>query len=278
MFLQLNLLENIVLNQLKMTKGIIFDIKKFAVHDGPGIRTTIFFKGCSMNCWWCHNPEGQSFFIETINQNKTNDRCETEIIGREISVDEVLEEIMKDFVFYEESNGGVTISGGEPLHQLEFLRELLLKCKKKKLHTTLDTAGYVSQEMLENVMNLIDLFLYDIKLIDNKKHKKYTGISNKIILSNLEFLSDQNKQIIVRIPIIPSINDTKSDLDDFGGYLNKLNLLSVELIPFHKIGETKYKKLNKVNRMKDIKEPTKEDMLRVKEHLKTFQLNVKIEE
>ncbi|NHJ39958.1 MAG: glycyl-radical enzyme activating protein [Asgard group archaeon] len=261
-----------------MTKGIIFDIKKFAVHDGPGIRTTIFFKGCSMNWWWCHNPEGQSFFIETINQNKTNDRCETEIIGREISVDEVLEEIMKDFVFYEESNGGVTISGGEPLHQLEFLRELLLKCKKKKLHTTLDTAGYVSQEMLENVMNLIDLFLYDIKLIDNKKHKKYTGISNKIILSNLEFLSDKNKQIIVRIPIIPSINDTKSDLDDFGGYLNKLNLLSVELIPFHKIGETKYKKLNKVNRMKDIKEPTKEDMLRVKEHLKTFQLNVKIEE
>jgi pyruvate formate lyase activating enzyme len=261
-----------------MTKGIIFDIKIFAVHDGPGIRTTIFFKGCTMDCWWCHNPESQSFSIETVKQNKSNDKCETEIIGKTVSVDEVLFEIMKDQVFYEVSSGGVTISGGEPLHQLEFLRDLLIKCKENKIHTTLDTSGCVSQDMIESIMDLTDLFLYDIKVIDFQKHKKYTGISNQFILANLEFLVKKNKQIIVRIPIIPGINDTKRDLEKFGNYLNKLNILGIELLPFHKIGEAKYTKLNKINRMKDIKEPTKEDMIKVKEYLETFQLNVKIEE
>ncbi len=264
------------------SQGVIFDIKKYAIHDGPGIRTTIFFKGCPMDCWWCHNPESQMKEPEPFNDSlKTNSLylCENdgEIIGRNVSVKEVMKEIEKDIIFYEESNGGVSFSGGEPLMQKDFLNELLINCKKNGLHTTLDTAGCVSKEIILEIAPNVDLFLYDLKLMDDKKHQKYTGISNKELLENLLLLSEMKCNIIVRIPIIPTVNDSKEDIVDFGKFIQKLNIIRVDLLPYHSIGEEKYKKLKKVNRMKEIIPPSKERIEEIMKQLESFDLNVSIE-
>ena len=265
-------------------KGVIFDIKKFAVHDGPGIRTTIFFKGCPMDCWWCHNPESHSTEIESITRQifsgSSTKACfeRKEMIGREISVVEVLNEILKDLVFYEISNGGVSFSGGEPLIQADFLLSLLKKSKEFGLHTVLDTSGCVSSDTVKKIIEFVDLFLYDLKIVDEKKHKKYTGKSNEVIKQNLEMLTKAKKEVIVRIPIIPTINDNLEDIKLFGEYLTTLDIIRVELLAFHKIGEEKYNKLNKINRMKDIQKPTKEHMITIKKRLEKYGLVVKIEE
>jgi len=265
-------------------KGVIFDIKKFAVHDGPGIRTTIFFKGCPMDCWWCHNPESHSTEPETITRQiftgSSTKACyeRKEIIGREVSINEVMNEILKDQVFYEISNGGVSFSGGEPLMQSKFLLLLLKKSKENGLHTVLDTSGCASPDIVKEIAAFVDLFLYDLKIVDEEKHKKYTGKSNKEIKENLEILTKANHKVIVRIPIIPTINDNLEDIKQFGKFLTKLKIIRVELLPFHKIGEEKYKKLNKINRMKNIEKPTKENMEEIKESLEKFGLEVKIEE
>ncbi|MHA1121371.1 MAG: glycyl-radical enzyme activating protein [Candidatus Heimdallarchaeota archaeon] len=265
-------------------KGFIFDIKKFAVHDGPGIRTTIFFKGCPMDCWWCHNPESHSTEPETITRQvftgSSSKACfeRKELIGKEISLDEIIEEIMKDQVFYEISSGGVTFSGGEPLLQSNFLLSLLKKSKELGLHTTLDTSGCASSDVVEEIAEFVDLFLFDLKIVDEEKHSKYTGKSNTIIKQNLGLLTKAGLNVIIRIPVIPTVNDSLDDIKQFGEFLSQLDIIRVELLPFHKIGEDKYQKLNKINRMKDISKPTKEHMRRIKERLEKFGLVVKIEE
>ena len=264
------------------SKGIIFDIKKYAIHDGPGIRTTIFFKGCPMNCWWCHNPESQKkepeAFGGLFNRNLLND-CESdkEIIGKYVSVEEVMKEIKKDLIFYEESNGGVSFSGGEPLMQADFLNKLLIKCKSLGLHTTIDTAGCSSKETILKIAENIDLFLFDVKLLDDEKHKKYTGISNKQIIENLLLLSEMKYDIIIRIPIIPTVNDSKEDIEKFGKFLQDLNIIRIDLLPYHTIGEEKYKKLKKVNRMKEITPPTKDRIEEIKKQLEKYNLTVSVE-
>ncbi|NHJ32710.1 MAG: glycyl-radical enzyme activating protein [Asgard group archaeon] len=265
-------------------KGVIFDIKKFAIHDGPGIRTTVFFKGCPMDCWWCHNPESHSTEPETITRQifsgTSSKACyeRKELIGKEITLDEVMKEVMKDQVFYEISNGGVTFSGGEPLLQSDFLLSLLKKSKELNLHTVIDTSGCASADIFKEISEVVDLFLYDLKIVDEKKHNKYTGKSNEIIMQNLEMLTKAGKKVIIRIPIIPTINDDLEEVKQFGEFLSKLEIVRVELLPFHKIGEDKYKKLNKINRMKDIQKPTKENMIKIKETLEKYGLLVKIEE
>ena len=201
--------------------GFIFDIKKFAIHDGPGIRTTVFLKGCVMDCWWCHNPESQNLEPEKI--IKVNQLNIHETIDRKVSVDEVLEEVEKDRVFYEESGGGVTFSGGEALTQPEFLYSLLEKSKEKNIHTTLDTTGYVKWEILEKISNMVDLFLYDLKLFDDELHQKYTGVSNKLILENLLKLDANKNKIIIRIPIIPTLTDTEGNLEQLAIFIKNLN-------------------------------------------------------
>ncbi len=188
-----------------------------------------------------------------------------------------MKEIEKDIIFYEESNGGVSFSGGEPLMQKDFLNELLINCKKNGLHTTLDTAGCVSKEIILEIAPNVDLFLYDLKLMDDKKHQKYTGISNKELLENLLLLSEMKCNIIVRIPIIPTVNDSEEDIVDFGKFIQKLNIIRVDLLPYHSIGEEKYKKLKKVNRMKEIIPPSKERIDEIKKQLESFDLNVSIE-
>lgn len=230
--------------------GIIFDIKKFAVHDGPGIRTTVFFKGCPLRCLWCHNPESQIIEPQTFNEglkykyfNLSDEK--KHLIGIEVSVSQVIKEIERDRIFYDESNGGVTFSGGEPLMQYEFLLELLKECKSKGFHTCVDTSGYAQVEVFEKINNFVDLYLYDIKIIDDVEHIKYTGVSNKIILDNLKYLSKEKNNLKIRIPIIPDITDTEKNIQGIIQYLDELgNVYLIDLLPYNKLVEEKCRRFN----------------------------------
>lgn len=214
--------------------GIIFNIQRFSVHDGPGIRTTVFFKGCYLGCRWCHNPESRSFEIEEFNGKS---------LGEKYTIDELFAEIEKDRVFYDESKGGVTFSGGEPFAQSDFLQEIITKCKANEIRTVIDTSGYVDKNILKEFIEITDLFLYDIKLIDPVLHLKYTDISNAEILSNLDYLMSQNANVIIRIPLIPGITATAENMKQIRDYLLKYeNKTEINLLPFHKIAESKYKK------------------------------------
>jgi pyruvate formate lyase activating enzyme len=282
-----------------MKKGIIFDIKRYAIHDGPGIRTTVFLKGCPLQCQWCQNPEGIESKPEILlrSQRCAEDceacvpacpqgavskkgcsvefetekcdfcrKCEEvcvydalEVVGREVTVHDALEEIERDRVFFEESGGGITFSGGEPLMQLDFVKVLLNEIKQRNIHTTLDTSGYVNFTDLERINNQVDLFLYDIKIIDDERHKKYTGVSNKIILENLRRLSKKGTPVTVRIPLISGINDDEQSAESFAEYLKTLkNIKHINLLPYHKGGCEKYKNLRKEDSLKTFRPPTEE--------------------
>jgi pyruvate formate lyase activating enzyme len=230
-----------------MNNGLIFDIKRFAVHDGPGIRTTVFFKGCPLHCIWCHNPEGISSEPQLVSRSVLLDGRSFELeekIGLTFTVDQLFSEIDRDRVFYEESGGGVTFSGGEPLQQSEFLLRILKKCKENGIHTVLDTCGYSTQQEITRIIPFVDLFLYDLKLIDETQHIKYTGVSNRVILENLNILREKGKAVIIRFPVIPGLTDSPKNVEalaellEAAGYCWKLHLL-----PFHSIAENKYKKL-----------------------------------
>ena len=220
-----------------MILGIIFDIKRFAIHDGPGIRTTVFLKGCPLRCAWCHNPE-------SIEQNprivgkvlKLNGRSFTkeETIGYEISTDKLYVELEKERTFMEESGGGVTFSGGEPLMQHDFLMEMLRICKKNGMHTTLDTSLYAPWEKIEAVSEFTDLFLVDLKLMDSEAHRKYTGVDNNLILENIRKLSALDVSITIRIPLIPEVTATADNIRQTISFLQSLNgIRNVDLLPFH---------------------------------------------
>jgi len=248
-------------------QATIFDIKHYAIHDGPGIRQTIFFKGCPLSCWWCHNPESRSSeVIDLQREEVVGDKqfCVTETIGRKYSIDEVLMEIEKDIVFFEESGGGITLSGGEPLKQYDFALELLKKCKKREIHTCVDTTGNVSGEKLNEIAKFTDIFLYDIKHVDDKQHIKYAGVSNKQIISNLKMLDEMGKDIWIRIPLIPNINDDESEILRLLELLSGLkNRYPIQLLPFHKIGNQKYEKFGIKYHMSDTNEPDEEHNERI---------------
>ncbi len=260
--------------------GIIFDLKKFAVHDGPGIRTTVFFKGCPLNCWWCHNPESQKPEPESrrkFNQKSTLKLLQQKehLIGKKVFVREVMEEIEKDIIFYDESGGGVTFSGGEPLVQEEFLLGHLKECKRKEIHTAVDTCGFVSFSVFEKINSLVDLYLYDIKIWDEKLHKKYTGVSNALIHDNLIRLSKLNKNIYIRIPLIPGVVDTKNNITNLIRFITTLNnIKQVDLLPYNKIGEGKYEKLNRKNLLGAIDFQSNYEIERIVEKFKTLGIKV----
>ena len=196
-------------------EGIIFDIKHFAVHDGPGIRQTIFFKGCPLNCCWCHNPESQDVNPEKfIRVNKLDGKeFKKELtVGYKISVEELFKTIAIVQIFFEESDSGVTFSGGEPLMQADFIYEIAKLCKQNKIHTWVDTTGFAPEKTLEKIAEIADLFLYDIKLIDNELHKKYTGVPVDGILRNLKWLDQNKKNVVLRFPVIPGITNTEKNL------------------------------------------------------------------
>ncbi|MCK4844491.1 MAG: glycyl-radical enzyme activating protein [Candidatus Heimdallarchaeota archaeon] len=264
-------------------KGIVFDIKKYALHDGPGIRTTVFLKGCLLNCWWCHNPESHKLepeemnFSEDNNKNNSYLRRSSKVIGKSMTVNEVLKEVEKDVIFYDESGGGVTFSGGEALVQHEFLLELLKESKKRGIHTTLDTSGYGEQEIFEKISKYVHLFLYDVKLIDEQDHIKYTSGSNAKILRNLEMLSSKDKEIIVRIPLIPGISDTEENLILVSQYLFTLKQKhEIHLLPYKKMGEVKYERLNIENKMEKVLQLSDEKINQVKEFFESNGFTVKV--
>lgn len=277
-------------------EGIIFDIKRYAIHDGPGIRTTVFFKGCPLECGWCHNPEGirsgGDFFFRAdtcapdcracieacpsglIRMQGTGitidtDRCDLcglctdacaydalAVVGRRVSVDEVICEIEKDRLFFEESGGGVTMSGGEPLAQIAFLEALLRACTEGGYHTTLDTTGHASTENVARIMDTVDLFLYDLKCADDEKHRLFTGVGTGLILDNLRLLLREKKEVVVRIPLIGGLNDDDSEIQAMAKILIALpERVSINFLPYHRGGTEKRRRLLKTTRPESFEAP-----------------------
>lgn len=260
-------------NQKKPLCGIISDIQRFSTEDGPGIRTTVFFKGCNLRCQWCHNPETQHFQPEIMfyerkcthcgacekvcpNALKTCDVCgkcadvcpngAREMSGKTWDVETLINEIKKDELFYQTSLGGVTFSGGECMLQIDFLEEVLKRCKQEGISTAVDTAGEVPFAYFERILPYVDLFLYDIKSMNSQKHERYVGVKNERILDNLRQLQTKNARIWVRIPIIEEVNATQEEMQAINTFLKTGGgVEKVELLPYHKFGEHKYKALSR---------------------------------
>lgn len=249
-------------------QGIIFDIKHYAIHDGPGIRTTVFMKGCPLGCWWCHNPESRSKeIISYQKEEKIEERVVSseEKVGELYTLDKVIKEIEKDCVLFEESGGGVTFSGGEPFHQFDFLLDMLKKCNTKEIHTCIDTTGYIEPKKLEQSACLTDLYLFDLKQIDDQKHRKLTGVSNKRILENLVMLDQLEKDIEIRYPLIPGMNDDEADLLRLMDFLHKLKKpYPVSILPYHKIGKHKYSRFGIEYKMDGVEEPSDDHIEKIK--------------
>jgi len=261
-------------------EGTIFDIKHFAVHDGPGIRQTIFFKGCPLNCWWCHNPESQNKNIESyVKVNKLDGKeFKKEVsIGYKISSKELFKTIKGDQIFFEESGGGVTFSGGEPLIQADFLYDLLKICNANKINTCVDTTGFSNEETIQKIAKVTDYFLFDIKIINNELHRKYTGVPVDRILENLKWLDQNNKNVILRFPVIPGITDTSQNISEIKSFIKTLkNINQINLLPYHNISNGKYARFNKENKMKDTNPLSDENMLLLKSEFESIGFKVEI--
>jgi pyruvate formate lyase activating enzyme len=266
-----------------MVYGTIFDIKKFALHDGPGIRTTVFFKGCPLNCWWCHNPEGRKYEPETFQvkinaaKNDLSYSHKSEMFGRSVTVNDIMKEVLKDEMFYDQSDGGVTFSGGEPMAQIDFLLALLSACKDNNIHTTVDTCGYSDWADFEKICDLVDLFLYDLKLIDDDTHKQYTDVSNKSILDNLTRLTSVSSKVNVRVPLIPGITDSDANLDAMAEHISGLkNLHTVSLLPYNLLGEDKLRRFDLENRLGQLKKQDHDTILQMSKRFMNLGLIVKV--
>ena len=217
-------------------KAIVFEIEKFATHDGPGIRTVVFLKGCPLRCKWCHSPESWKPQIEHYPDGT--------VIGREMTSDEVLSEVLKDRDFYEASGGGLTVSGGEPLFRWEFVAELLGKAKAAGLRTAVETSGYAPQAAIESVAKVCDLWLYDIKGMDSALHKEHAGVGNEAIHRNLRWLDSHGAKVVLRCPMIPGVNDLDANLAALGNLADALeNVVEINVEPYIAYGIDKAHKL-----------------------------------
>ena len=299
-----------------MSSGIVFDIQKFSLHDGPGIRTTVFLKGCGLRCWWCHNPESQQprpeLLLRTelciqcgacvgecpqaaiqpdgprfITDRDVCARCGScvatcaanarELVGQEMTVEQVMDVVLRDIMFYDESGGGVTFSGGEPLLQGDFVLDLLAACKAHELHTVVDTCGYANTDILARVRPYVDLFLYDVKVLDDARHREVTGASNTLILDNLRYLAEHQHPVLVRVPLIPNINDDEHNLRQLGELVRSMpNIQGVNVLPYHKLGQDKHERLGRLNPMPETAEPSADTILATKSLLESYGLNVTI--
>ncbi len=222
--------------------GRIFDIQRYSIHDGPGIRTLVFLKGCVLRCRWCCNPESQEFSIQTMTVDGKNKQ-----IGRDVTVEEVMEEIQKDSRYYERSGGGVTLSGGEVLYQPEFTKALLMECKEAGFHTAIESTACVSYQVIEKLLPYLDLYLMDIKHCNSEKHREFTGQPNTLILENAKKLALEAKELVIRVPVIPTFNDTKEEIRAIAEFAASLpNVKKLHLLPYHRLGQDKYNGLGRV--------------------------------
>lgn len=227
-----------------MTIPVIFNSQKFSVHDGPGIRTTVFFKGCPIRCAWCHNPESQLYQVE--NMPKKNGK--EELVGKEYSLQALIKEIEKDQLFYDQSGGGVTLSGGEVMTQdMTYIESLVKSLKRKGISVAIDTCGVAPFENYQRLLPYVDLFLYDLKFIDGALHKTYTGTSNELVLDNLKKLSEAQAKIDLRLILLEGINADNQTMADTISWLKeeKINLTAVHLLPYHEFGKDKYQRLGR---------------------------------
>lgn len=285
-----------------MAKGTVFNIQKMSIHDGPGIRTSVFFKGCPLSCIWCSNPESQrpekeiacfpsrcvqcgycaqlcpKAIIEkqppfAILHRGECDLCEIcvkecctnakKTVGEVYTEEELLREILKDKSFYDSSGGGVTFSGGEPLMQQEFLVNMLKACKKEGIHTAMETTGFAAPDEFLQAVELLDLVFFDVKQMDDEVHSQVTGVSNKRILENLAHAAGVHDNIIVRIPVIPGLNDSRENIEQTADCTAALGIKTLELLPYHNLGEVKYEQLGRTYGLSEIKTPGEERMAEI---------------
>ncbi len=239
------------------TKGRIFDIQKFSVHDGPGIRTIVFLKGCVMRCRWCCNPESQNFKIEEMN---VNGKIKT--VGKDVTVEEVMDTVIQDLPYYRRSGGGITLSGGECLCQADFARDLLLASKENGISTCIESMANVPYENIEKVLPYLDTYLMDIKNINSEKHKEFCGLPNDLILKNARKVASENKtNLIIRVPVIPTFNDTEEEIKEIAKFVKSLETVKeIHLLPYHRLGQDKYTWLKREYKMEGILPPNKEKM------------------
>ena len=238
------------------TVGRIFDIQRFSTHDGPGIRTLVFLKGCALRCRWCCNPESQSYEIQ---QMKQGDKIKT--VGRDVTVKEVLETVLKDRPYYRRSGGGVTLSGGESLLQPDFAVALLEACHQNGINTAIETTGFASAEVIEKFIPHLDLFLMDIKHMNSRKHEEFTTKPNERILENARLIASKARKLIIRVPVIPGFNDTAEEIDAIASFAASLpNVNEIHLLPYHRMGKDKYDGLNRPYLMGDVPPATAEQM------------------
>ncbi|MDD4639730.1 MAG: glycyl-radical enzyme activating protein [Bacteroidales bacterium] len=262
-------------------QALVFDIKRFAVHDGPGIRTTVFLKGCPLNCAWCHNPEGISPNVQTVVKTIRVDGKEfkeEEIIGTRLSVEQVLTEVLKEKVFMDSSEGGVTFSGGEPLMQPAFLKALLVACKKEGLHTAVDTSGYAKLSVIQDIAAYTDLFLYDLKLMDDQAHQFFTAVSNKLILDNLIYLLENRHPLRIRIPVIPEVNFNQENTTECLQFLaaHPGNIQGVDLLPYHNMANQKYLRFKKENSLSSLQSLPNSSLTKIREQFERAGFETKI--
>lgn len=244
------------------SKGRIFDIQRFSVHDGPGIRTIVFLKGCFLKCQWCSNPESQNFAFEimTVNGEQKN-------IGRDMTVEEIMKEVEKDRAYYRKSGGGLTLSGGEAFYQPEFARDLLRCGYENGMHTAVESTASASYSKIEPALEYLDLFLLDIKHMDSEKHKRFTGQKNELILENAVKIAESDKcSVIIRVPVIPGFNDTEKEIQQIAEFARSLRgVRELHLLPYHRWGQDKYAGLNRIYLMEQAVSP---DALKMESLLK----------
>ena len=243
-------------NEILSVRGRIFDIQKFSVHDGPGIRTIVFLKGCVLRCRWCCNPESQFYEIQQMQE-----KGKMKTVGRDVTVGEVLSEVLRDRPYYRRSGGGLTLSGGESLWQPDFACALLEAAHQNGINTALETTGFADPEVIERFIPHVDLFLMDIKHTDSKKHEEFTTRPNEKILQNAKLIAQKAKELIIRVPVIPGFNDTAQEIEGIAEFASSLpNVREIHLLPYHRMGQGKYEGLNRPYLMGDVPPPTAEKM------------------